>query len=98
MLSRLNHRIKLEKRGQSNLDTPCSRFSLKMYKTTKSLKYLAIAELLLVPFFSKPKWCVTKYQNPDGYGYTKDFPYCGYKRDFATQAISQDLAEYKVVG
>lgn len=54
VLSRLNHRIKKQKRANKELNTTCSKVAKKVYKYTKPLKWLAVLELLLIPYFTKP--------------------------------------------
>jgi len=44
-----------------------------MYKVTKPLKYLAIFQQMLIPFVSKPTWCVEQVQA------TNEYPLCGFK-------------------
>ena len=61
VITRLNERIKEKKRAMKKMDTPCSRRAKKLYKFTKFTKGLALGWLLLVPFFTKPRWCIEKF-------------------------------------
>lgn len=54
MLQQLNHRIKEQKRSKKKLNTPCAKFTKKLYKVTKPLKYFAIILQMIVPFIAKP--------------------------------------------
>ena len=63
-----------------------------MYKATKLIKYVAIAELILVPFFTKPRWCIEKFKG------TPEFEHCGFYRDFMSDPNYNADDEYKMVG
>ena len=76
MISRLNQRIKQQKRLKKQLDTKCSRVSKKIYKATKFIKYFAITWLILVPFFTKPRWCIDLFEGKP------EFENCGFNVDF----------------
>lgn len=101
VLSRLNHRIKQQKRSEKRVDTACSRVAKTLYKVTRPLKYLALLQLVLVPFFTKPAWCVAKW-GPEA----PEYELCGYNPDFAGAANAAAAAgaegdeaeDYRYVG
>ena len=84
MLSRLNHRIKKQKRANKELNTTCAKVTKKIYKYTKFLKWIAILELLVSPYVTKPNWCIEKFKG------TPDYEFCG----FNIQVIDDKLPEY----
>lgn len=43
----------------------------------KPLKSLALIELLLIPFFTKPRWCIEMFETDD-----PRFDHCGFNKDF----------------
>lgn len=92
VLSRLNHRIKQQKRSEKRIDTACSRFAKQLYKLTKPLKYLALIELVLVPFVTKPRWCIDLFKG------TSDYDTCGYNPNFIAEAAAQGHDDYLLVG
>jgi len=82
VITRLNERIKEQKRNMKKIDTPCSRFAKKIYKVTKFTKLVALGWLLLVPFFTKPRWCIEKFKD------TPQYDTCGFNIDFFTKKRS----------
>ena len=98
MLSRLNHRIKQQKRSEKQLDTACARLTKGLYKATKGLKVVALGILVLLPFFTKPSWCVEEWGGKTDAESVAAYATCGYNPDFAADALKQGVEDYKTLG
>ena len=83
VLSKLNHRIKQKKRLSKQVDTKCSRNAKKFYKIFKFTKYLALLELIFMPFFTKPLWCVRKFTG------TELSDTCGHKYEYTFDKVEE---------
>ena len=92
MISRLNHRIKQQKRSEKQLNTTCAKIAKKLYKFSKPLKYMATFILLIIPYVTKPQWCVEKFKG------TEDYENCGFNRDFMSSPDYDPDTEFETLG
>ena len=70
----------------------------KIYKATKHFKVVALVILVLIPFFTKPRWCVDKWGGKTGTKNMEMYNTCGYNPNFAADALEQGLEDYLLVG
>lgn len=63
-----------------------------IYKYTKPLKWLAIFELLIIPYVTKPDWCIKKFKG------TPDYEHCGFNINFTNEPEFAGDDEYTILG
>ena len=74
------------------MNTTCAKVAKKVYKYTKPLKWFAVLELLLIPYYTKPEWCVKKFKG------TPEYEHCGFNVNFVNEPEYGEDNEYEILG